>query len=128
MSVPVALEFVSPDPGDCITKALSAGPCWTCRAMLAYTGPVAHGRLSLSVGGARYLVKISRRTVLWGHRCRHDGIDVVHQSILAQQLRPPCRVSFLVSSAEILPDEASMAIGKVAMVNLLGVVWTVLVQ
>lgn len=62
------------------------------------------------------------RFALVRHRGRHYGIEVLHEGVLAQQLRAARCVSLLVPRAKVLSDEGSVAVGKVAVVDLLGVV------
>jgi hypothetical protein len=48
------------------------------------------------------------------------------ESVLAQQLRASGRVSLLVARADVLPGEGTVAVGKVTVVDLLGVVYAML--
>jgi hypothetical protein len=66
---------------------------------------------------------LRRRRSLAAQRCRHDRVQVVHvEGVLAQQLRASSGVSLLVSRAKVLSDKRAVAVGEVAMVNLLGIV------
>jgi hypothetical protein len=80
-------------------------------------------RLRLDAHGLR------RRRVLASQSCRHYGVQIVHvERVLAQQLRAARRVSLLVARAKVLPDEGAVAVGKVAVVDLLGIVCVVSVS
>jgi hypothetical protein len=50
------------------------------------------------------------------------------ERVFAQQLGAARRVSLLVARAEVLPDEGAVAVGKVAVVDLLGIVCAVSVS
>lgn len=56
--------------------------------------------------------------------CRYDWVQVVHiESVFSQQLRSSSCVSLLVPCAKVLSDKRSVAIWKVAVINLLRVVY-----
>lgn len=64
------------------------------------------------------------RRIFSAQCCRHNRVQIVHvEGVFAQQLRASGCVSLLVSCAEVLTHEGSVAIGEIAVVDLLGVVW-----
>jgi hypothetical protein len=69
-------------------------------------------------------------TKRFGGRCglppqcsRYYGVQIVHvECVLTQQLRAARCVSLLVPCAQVLSDEGSVAVGEVAVVDLLRIV------
>jgi hypothetical protein len=73
-------------------------------------------------GGMLHVAKLVRWTAFWGHGGRNDRVEVVHEGVLAEQLRASRRMSLLVPCTQVLTDKGAVALGEIAVVDLLGIV------